>query len=63
MNLHVAARLAPTTVFRWLDLFCESGHARRFPDPDRKRGTLIELTDAGAEAMRDYFAAVAAGWE
>jgi DNA-binding MarR family transcriptional regulator len=38
-----------------LDRLEERGFVRRLPDPDDRRGVLVELTDAGLEA---YFAAV-----
>jgi DNA-binding MarR family transcriptional regulator len=60
-DLPVAARVAPATAARWLDRLCANGHARRRSDPDRPNRTLAELTDAGAEAVRDYFAAAKAG--
>jgi DNA-binding MarR family transcriptional regulator len=60
-DLPVAARVAPATAARWLDRLCANGHARRRPDRDRPSRTLAELTDAGAEAVRDYFAAVRLG--
>jgi DNA-binding MarR family transcriptional regulator len=61
-RLATDARLAATTVLRWLDLLRAAGFAERRPDPERSRQILIALTDAGAEAMHDYFAAIAAGW-
>jgi DNA-binding MarR family transcriptional regulator len=38
-----------------LDRLEERGFVRRLPDPDDRRGVLVELTKAGLEA---YFAAV-----
>ena len=38
-----------------LDRLEERGFIRRLPDPDDRRGVLVELTETGLEA---YFAAV-----
>lgn len=61
-RLHVDARVAPTTVLRWLDKLVDAGLAVRQRDTRRVGGVKIAVTAAGAEAMHDYFAAVRTGW-
>jgi hypothetical protein len=58
-RLPAAARLTPASALRWLGRLCATGHARRWAGEEG--GTQVALTDAGAEAIEDYFAAVAAG--
>jgi DNA-binding MarR family transcriptional regulator len=60
-RLATDARLAMATAARWIDLLCARGLATRTRDPGRKRGARIALTEAGADAMADYFTAAAIG--
>lgn len=61
-RLATDARVPPATAFRWIGDLSASGFVRRFPDPERPKGVLIALTEAGREAMEDYFLAVMLGW-
>lgn len=61
-RLATDARVAPTTLLRWLDLLCDAGFAERRADPERVGGVLAALTETGAEAMRDHFEALNLGW-
>ena len=61
-RLAAEAQVAPTTLLRWIDLFCEKGLAERRADPERVGGVLVSLTGAGVEAMRGHFEALNLGW-
>jgi DNA-binding MarR family transcriptional regulator len=61
-RLATDARVALTTALRWIELLRQAGFVRRDADPGRPGGVLIVLTDAGAEAMEDYFVAIRLGW-
>ena len=61
-RLHVDARVAPTTLLRWIDHLVDAGLAERQRARRSAGGVKIALTSAGAGAMHDYFAAVRTGW-
>lgn len=60
-RLATDARVAGTTALRWVDDLGAAGFVRRDADPERKGGVLIALTDAGIDAMEDYFVSVKLG--
>ncbi|MFN3387416.1 MAG: hypothetical protein ACK40O_00680 [Allosphingosinicella sp.] len=61
-RLATDARVAATTALRWVELLCDGGFVRREADGERQGGVLIALTDAGVDAMEDYFVALALAW-
>lgn len=61
-RLATDARVAMTTALRWVTALSKAGFVRRESDPGRSGGVRIELTDAGKDAMEDYFIAVLLGW-
>ncbi|MBV9929739.1 MAG: MarR family transcriptional regulator [Alphaproteobacteria bacterium] len=62
-RLAADAGVSATSAARWVRELAASGFVQRMADPRRPgTGTLI-LTDAGAEAMEDYFVAVQLGWQ
>jgi DNA-binding MarR family transcriptional regulator len=56
------ARVPTTTALRWLGHLSEAGLIHRCAYPDRPTGVMLGLTNAGREAMEDYFIAVLLGW-
>lgn len=56
------ARVPTTSAIRWIEAFVGAGLVRREPCPDRHGATALALTDAGSEAMEDYFVALLLGW-
>ena len=44
---------------RWLGVLADEGLVLREPDPDDQRRILVRLTERGARAMDEYFAAAA----
>jgi DNA-binding MarR family transcriptional regulator len=54
------AELSSGAMTNRLDRLEESGLVRRLPDPDDRRGVLVELTDAGRRAWQDSVSAQAA---
>jgi hypothetical protein len=61
-RLATDARVSATTAMRWVEMFAGAGFVRRDADPERQGGWLLALTDAGSDAMEDYFVAVQLGW-
>jgi|GEM_PF-2382476 len=62
-RLAADAGVSATSAARWVRELAAAGFVQRVADPRRLgTGTLI-LTDAGAEAMEDYFVAVQLGWQ
>jgi DNA-binding MarR family transcriptional regulator len=61
-RLATDARVAATTTTRWIEQFIEAGFVRREEDAERQGGIMLSLTDAGSDAMEDYFVAVQLGW-
>jgi DNA-binding MarR family transcriptional regulator len=47
-----ALRIAPRSVTDVVDALVEAGWVARSPDPDDRRATVIEVTDAGREQAR-----------
>jgi DNA-binding MarR family transcriptional regulator len=60
-RLAADARVATTTALRWVAALSDAGFVRREDDPGRSGGVRVELTDAGKEAMEDYFVSVLLG--
>lgn len=56
------ARVPTTSAIRWIEAFVGAGLVRREPCPDRHGASALALTDAGSEAMEDYFVALLLGW-
>ena len=54
------AELSSGAMTNRIDRLEEAGLVRRLPDPDDRRGVLVELTDAGGKAWKDSVAAQAA---
>ncbi|MEP3051314.1 MAG: MarR family transcriptional regulator [Erythrobacter sp.] len=46
----------PTTGLRWLGILSDQGLVLREHDPEDQRRVLVRLTDAGIDAMDQYFA-------
>jgi hypothetical protein len=47
---------------RWVEAFAGAGLVRREADPERPGAWLVALSEAGTDAMEDYFVAVQLGW-
>lgn len=56
------ARVPTTSALRWIEVFVGTGLVRREAHPDREGVSLIALTEAGSQAMEDYFIALQLGW-
>lgn len=61
-RLAADARVATTTAMRWIEAFVAAGLVRREADRDREGVVLLALTEAGNEAMEDYFVSLLLGW-
>jgi DNA-binding MarR family transcriptional regulator len=62
-RLAADAGVSATSAARWVRELAEAGFVQRVADPRRLgTGTLI-LTEAGSDAMEDYFIAVQLGWQ
>ena len=61
-RLAADARVPSTSAMRWIEAFVGAGLVRREPHPDRDGAISLALTDAGSEAMEDYFVALLLGW-
>jgi DNA-binding MarR family transcriptional regulator len=59
-RLALEARVAPTTVDRWLTRLAQAGWAERAPDPKAENGVHARLTPDGAAAMHAHFEAAEA---
>ena len=55
----IGSAAPPTTGLRWLGVLADEGLVLREPDPDDQRRILVRLTERGAQAMDEYFAAAA----
>ena len=51
-RLATEARVAMTTMMRWVDLFLAHGLVDRRPDAGRRKGVLLMLSGDGAERVR-----------
>jgi DNA-binding MarR family transcriptional regulator len=60
-SLCIAAAVPGTTALRWLKLMVERGLLIRRPDPIDLRRVYVELAPETSEALRRYFAELAAG--
>jgi DNA-binding MarR family transcriptional regulator len=56
------ARVPGTTALRWVDALAGAGLVRRDPHPEHEGVYFLALTDAGSEAMEDYFVLLLLGW-
>jgi DNA-binding MarR family transcriptional regulator len=61
-RLATDARVAATTATRWVEQFIAAGFVRREADGERQGGIMLALTDAGTDALEDYFVALQLGW-
>ena len=61
-RLAADARVPATSAMRWIDQFIAAGLVRRDLAPERRAVVRFALTDAGAEAMEDYFVSIQLGW-
>lgn len=61
-RLAADARVPVTTAMRWIDQFIAAGLVHRETDPERPGTVFFGLTEAGAEAMEDYFVSIQLGW-
>ncbi|MES2493552.1 MAG: MarR family transcriptional regulator [Pseudomonadota bacterium] len=57
-SLCIAAGVPPTTALRWIGQMTHSGLFRRVEDTMDRRRAFIDLTDAAADGMARYFAAI-----
>ena len=60
-SLCIAAAVPPTTALRWIKSMTDSGLFVRQADPHDGRRVFIALSDAAADAMNAWFAAVQDG--
>lgn len=56
------ARVAGTTALRWVEAFVGAGLVRRDSHPEHEGVYFLALTEAGSEAMEDYFILLLLGW-
>jgi DNA-binding MarR family transcriptional regulator len=56
------ARVPGTTALRWVEALAGAGLVRRDPHPEHEGVYFLALTDAGSEAMEDYFILLLLGW-
>jgi predicted transcriptional regulator len=61
-RLATSARVAMTTALRWVDQLSDADFVRRQPSTERQGGVDIVLTEAGVDAMEDYFVSIQVGW-
>ncbi len=61
-RLAADARVPATTAMCWIEQFVTAGLVRRESVSGREGVIVLSLSDAGAEAMEDYFVAVQLGW-
>jgi DNA-binding MarR family transcriptional regulator len=59
-DLAKRADLSSGAMTNRLDRLEEAGLVKRVPDPDDRRGVLVELTEAGSKAWNDSVSAQAA---
>ena len=57
-SLCIAAAVPTTTALRWIRNLCDVGMFERTTDPDDLRRGIISLSDATAERMLAYLAAI-----
>ncbi|ACZ30549.1 transcriptional regulator, MarR family [Xylanimonas cellulosilytica DSM 15894] len=55
VDLANALDVAPRSVTTKVDQAEADGHVRRLPDPTDRRARLVELTDAGVEALHEQW--------
>jgi DNA-binding MarR family transcriptional regulator len=55
VDLATALDVAPRSVTTKVDQAEADGHVRRLPDPTDRRARLVELTDAGREALHEQW--------
>lgn len=58
-SLCIAAAVPPTTALRWITNMTEAGYLVRRQDPHDARRVYIELSDAMAGKLKDYFETIA----
>lgn len=58
-SLCIAAAVPPTTALRWITNMTEAGYLVRKQDPYDARRVYIELSEAMAGKLKDYFEAIA----
>ena len=58
-SLCIAAAVPPTTALRWITNMTEAGYLVRRQDPHDARRVYIELSEAMAGKLKDYFEAIA----
>lgn len=51
----LASRVPTTTALRWIAILEQEGLVFRTSDIEDKRRSLVAITDAGFQALRDYF--------
>jgi hypothetical protein len=56
-SLCIAAGVPTTSALRWIRELTERGLFVRIPDPNDRRGVLIELSDQAAERLMEHLAA------
>ena len=56
-SLCIAAGVPTTSALRWIRELTERGLFVRVPDPNDRRGVLIELSDEAAERLMEHLAA------
>jgi DNA-binding MarR family transcriptional regulator len=56
------AQVPLTTALRWIDQLARRELVSRTADPQHEGVALLSLTEAGHEAMEDYFVSVQLGW-
>lgn len=61
-RLAAEAHVPSTTALRWVERLIRAGLVRREAPTQPDGPVLLALTDAGAEAMEDYFVSVQLGW-
>ena len=61
-RLAVEAGVGVAVAGRWMERLVGAGLVERVVDPGGAALFALRLTEAGAEAMEDYFAALLVGW-
>lgn len=61
-RLAADAHVPLTTAMRWVDQLTRKGLVCRAPHPEQEGVAVLALTEAGHEAMEDYFVSVQLAW-